>query len=408
MKVPRRPGKLTEATIAGLLPDVRRYDVPDHVVNNLCVTVYPSGRKSWAFRYRADGKSKRFLIGDASLISPIKARRKAKSLAGDIANGVDPNRAKFASRLQAVRSREGTLRSFIDSRYESWAAVERLTGKETVKRIQSAFSHLLDKSMDQITVWEIEKWRRDKHKAGKSTSTTNRDITALRGCLSKALEWGVIDAHPLKGLKASKLDKSAPIRLIGQEEENALRKALRQRDAEIRKKRASANKWRTNRARNPYPDFGDYVDHVEPIILLALNTGMRRGEILKLRWADVDSDQLIVQGETTKNKQSRIIPLNMEAKNVFRSWSSNGEYIFSGMGHAPITTIKRSWATIRKSANLPALRFHDLRHTFATRLLQKGVDIQTVSNLLGHRDIATTGHYLHATDETKRKAVELL
>jgi integrase len=262
--------------------------------------------------------------------------------------------------------------------------------------------------MDQITLWEIEKWRRDKHKSGKSLSTTNRDITALRGCLSKALEWGVIDAHPLRGLKASKLDKSAPIRLIAEEQEKDLRKALRERDAEIRKKRASANKWRTDRAKDPYPNFGEYVDHVEPMILLALNTGMRRGEILKLRWGDVDSDQIVVQGDTAKNKQSRVIPLNMEAKKVFSRWDSTGQYVFPGNGESPITTIKRSWATIRKAANLPALRFHDLRHTFATRLLQNGADIRTVSSLLGHTDISITARYLHATDETKKKAVELL
>ena len=364
--------------------------------------------KSWAFRYRAAGKSKRFLIGDASLISPAKARRKARTLAGDIANGIDPNKIKVAARRQAIRSREGTLKAFIDSRYESWATVERSTGKETVKRIRSAFFHLLDKPMDQITLWEIEKWRRDKHKSGKSLSTTNRDITALRGCLSKALEWGVIDAHPLRGLKSSKVDHSSPVRLITEEEENALRKALRARDAGMRTRRVSANKWRADRARDLFPDFGEYVDHVEPVILIAINTGMRRGEILKLRWADVDSDQLIVQGDTTKNKQSRVIPLNVEAKNVLSHWESRGEYVFAGVGESPITTIKRSWTAIRKAANLPALRFHDFRHTFATRLLQKGVDIRTVSSLLGHKDISITARYLHATDETKRKAVELL
>ena len=142
--------------------------------------------------------------------------------------------------------------------------------------------------------------------------------------------------------------------------------------------------------------------------MLALNTGMRRGELLNLRWADVSKDELIVRGSTAKNSQSRIIPLNMESARILKAWESNSEWVFPGPDDSPLTNINQSWGSIKKAANNPNMRFHDLRHTFATRLLQKGVDIRTVSNLLGHRDIATTARYLHATDETKRKAVELL
>ncbi|MBT8090645.1 MAG: Arm DNA-binding domain-containing protein, partial [Gammaproteobacteria bacterium] len=93
MKPKKLPKKLTETTIPGLPVTDSRYDVPDHMIGNLYLTVYPSGKKSWVYRYRSEGKSKRYRIG-SDAISPAKARSKAKKLAGDIANGIDPNADK--------------------------------------------------------------------------------------------------------------------------------------------------------------------------------------------------------------------------------------------------------------------------------------------------------------------------
>ena len=400
--------KLTETSLSKLEPKAKRFDVTDDAIANLCVRVYPGGKKSWVYRYRSNGKSKRYLIGDAEAISPTKARRKAKTLAGDIANSIDPNAEKERKRRLAARSREGTLRAFLDKQYEPWVLVERKSGAETVTQIKSDFAAQLDKPMDQITNWEIEKWRNAKHKAGRTATTTNRKIASLKACLSKAVEWAVIDSHPLQELKLSKVDRSAPIRLITDDEEKRLRKALRKRDKEKRKGRISANQWRKDRNHPILREFGTYVDHLEPVILLALNTGMRRGELLNLRWADVNTNQLIVQGGIAKSSQSRIIPLNLEARQILREWNSDCEWVFPGSDESPLTTIQKSWSAIRKAAKTPQLRFHDLRHTFATRILEKGAHIKTVKELLGHADIATTARYLHATDENKRIAVDLL
>ena len=106
---------------------------------------------------------------------------------------------------------------------------------------------------------------------------------------------------------------------------------------------------------------------------------MRRGEILNLKWSDVGADSLVVRGDSSKTEQSRTIPLNEEARAVLTKWESDSEWVYPGKDESPISTIKRSWAGIRKEARLPKVRFHDLRHTFATRLLQKGADIRTVS-----------------------------
>ena len=403
-----RPKKLTNTTIPKLQTEDRRYDIRDHQISNLYLTVYPSGKKAWVFRYRADGKSKRYRIGDGDSISPTKARTKAKTLAGDIANGIDPNFDKQVERRKVRKVKEGTLRAFIDGRYQPWVLVERKSGAETIACIKNGFPFLLDKPMESVTHWEMEKWRKERHKAGISPSTTNRQIAALRACMSKAVEWEVIDSHPLLGLKPARVDKNSVIRTIDDNEEKRLRAALRARDKEIRKKRMSGNEWRHNRHHELLPEFGYFVDHLEPVVLLALNTGMRRGEILHLQWSDVGQTEIVVQGATAKSSQTRTIPLNEEAKKILGRWSSSSEWVFPGPNESPLTTVKRSWGGIREAAKIPALRFHDLRHTFATRILQRGADIKTVSELLGHADIATTTKYLHATDESKKNAVELL
>ncbi|MCH8136128.1 MAG: site-specific integrase [Proteobacteria bacterium] len=402
------PKRLTETSVSKLLPADRRYDIRDHQISNLYLTVYPSGKRTWVFRYRAAGKSKRYRIGDGDSISPTKARTKAKTLAGAIAIGLDPNIEKQAERRKARKVKEGTLRAFIEDRYEPWALIERKSGAETVASIKSGFSFLLNKPMESVTHWEMEKWRKERHKAGISPSTTNRQIAALRACMSKAVEWEVIDSHPLQGLKPARVDKTSVIRIIDESEEKRLRRALRTRDKEMRSQRMSGNEWRHKRHHELMPEFGHFVDHLEPMVLLALNTGMRRGEILHLRWSDVGQNEIVVQGATTKSSQTRTIPLNAESKSILERWSSNSEWVFPGPNESPLTTVKRSWGGIREIANLPALRFHDLRHTFATNILRRGADIKTVSALLGHADIATTTKYLHATDESKKKAVELL
>lgn len=379
-------------------------------MRNLFVCVYPSGKKAWHYRYRSPARriQRRYVIGDAAVLTPIKARRLARTVAGEIAGGIDPMEVEAAEKRKVEKSKTSTLKTFLDTRYLSWAKHERKTGADTVRRVKSNFENLLKVPMEEIAPWAIEKWRIEKHKQGRTPTTTNRDLAALRATLNKAVEWGVIEQNPIAAVKQRRTDRSSPIRTITESEEKKLRIALRCRDVSYREKRERGNAWRERRRYNSYPSYGTYVDHLEPVVLLALNTGMRRGEILKLKWSDIKNGNLTVRGEESKNSQSRIIPLNEEAVQVLTDWSTDTEWVFPGNDESPLTTIKRSWAKVRTDSGLTKLRFHDLRHTFATRLLQRGADIKTVSVLLGHRDIAVTARYLHATDESKRKAVDLL
>jgi integrase len=404
-----KPVKLTEAVVRDAAPKATRYDLFDAKTPGLMLRVFPSGKKTWNYRYRVGKTHRRYKIGDADKVTPDAARRALAGIAGKIAQGSDPGATKRAEATAEQRQQRSTLAVFLTEHYEPWATVERRTGTATVKRIRSTFADLLTTPMGDLTSWRLEQWRKARHEKGRQPSTTNRDLTALKACLAKAVEWKVIDRHPLADLKPRKTDKEVPIRVISEAEEKALREALKKRDDTLREARTRANAWRGERGYGLFPAYGPFADHLEPVVLLALATGMRRGEILTLRTEDVKAGSVTVRGTVTKSQQSRVIPLNAEAQRVLKDWNPQGEWVFPGTDdEAALTTIKKSWMGLRKAAALPSVRFHDLRHTFATRLLQRGADIRTVSSLLGHQDIAITARYLHATDESKRRAVDLL
>jgi integrase len=164
-----------------------------------------------------------------------------------------------------------------------------------------------------------------------------------------------------------------------------------------------------------WPLFAAYTDHLTPIVLLALNTGLRRGELFNLRWRDVDVLRalLTVEGASAKSGQSRHIPLNSEALDVLRRWAGSStvpaeRFVFPGAEGERFEDIKGAWLPLVKAAKVPAFTFHDLRHTFASKLVMAGVDLNTVRELLGHSDIKMTLRYAHLAPEHKAAAVAKL
>jgi integrase len=156
------------------------------------------------------------------------------------------------------------------------------------------------------------------------------------------------------------------------------------------------------------------MDHLKPMILLSINTGMRRGEVFKLTWQSVNFDtrQLTVTGQTAKSGKTRYIPLNKEALDILKKWklqrSSNSKLVFSNKDGTQFTTLKKGWAGILKVAGVQDFRWHDLRHHFASRLVMAGVNLNTVRELLGHSSYAMTLRYAHLSEGHKAEAVELL
>jgi integrase len=138
---------------------------------------------------------------------------------------------------------------------------------------------------------------------------------------------------------------------------------------------------------------------------------LRRGEVFGLRWDDIDlaRQQLTVRGEGAKSGQTRHVPLNSEAVRVLQTWlPKRVGLVFPGDDRNPLVDIKTAWLPVVKAANIAPFRFHDLRHTFASRLVMAGVDLNTVRELLGHADIGMVLRYAHLAPEHKAAAVEKL
>jgi integrase len=170
---------------------------------------------------------------------------------------------------------------------------------------------------------------------------------------------------PLGKIKRRAADENAVVRYLAPDEEARLRASLGARDDQRRARRESANAWRRDRGHEELPPYGQYTDHVTPLVLLALNTGLRHGELLRLQWRDVDLDRRVVtvRGEDAKTGQTRHVPLNSEAANIATVWKSLSDpdgYVFvSSDDSHPLTYIRKAWIGVldrRRREALPIPR----------------------------------------------------
>jgi len=147
-----------------------------------------------------------------------------------------------------------------------------------------------------------------------------------------------------------------------------------------------------------------------PVVIVALNTGMRKSEILELHWENVDFDRNFIRVKRSKNNRSRKIPMNSLVKDELMRLRRNGsDCVFTKARlFERLSCVRTSSTTACKRAGLEGVRFHDLRHTFATNLVMSGVDLVTVKEILGHSDIVMTVRYSHPSDSRKMEAVERL
>lgn len=328
--------------------------------------IQPSGIMTYYVEY---DRGKRARIGRAGVVTLTQARNKAISI---LANGPDEKETKVH-----------TWKSFLDEEYGPWVELQKKTGKATLTRLKACFSEFNKRKLPDMNTWVLDKWRNARLKKGINPATINRDTIALRAALYQAVAWDKLASNPLAKWKQLKEPEEGPPPHLRYDEEKRLRKAL------------------------------EGKGRIRILALVALNTGMRRGELFGLPWRNVKiADRVItVTGKTAKSDKTRKIPMNQEVVDLLREWKKEtglDELVFPSEHGGRLDNVKRAWKTAREAANLPELRFHDLRHTFATNLIQKGVDLETVRDLLGHYDITITQRYLHTTPEHKADAVARL
>jgi integrase len=422
------PSKLTKRSVAELKPKLKPYDQRDAECRGFLVRVEPSARKTFWFAFSAHkfgGKrGQRVYLGDFDSRSVESVRKDAQAAKAKVAQGIDPRAEKKAEQVKAAADRVSTLRVYLKEKFEPHALIHMKSGTEQLKRIRSDFKAHLDKPLKAFTPDLIKDMQADWVKAGLAKRTVNRDLQRISSVLSQAVEDKVIAHHPLKGgsVKPLKYDKRKVPRFLKPDEEKALRVALIKREQRLSAERASFLDNKTiAKSRKTLPRLdGEYHDYLRVMVLLALNCGLRRGELFSLRWADVDltAKMITVEGESnddgdgSKSTQSRPLPLNTEALTVVKAWrkrNANAEgLVFPSDDGKRFNNVNKSWSAIRKAAGLKKLNFHHLRHTFASKLVQRAVDLNTVRELMGHADISTTMIYAFLAPGNLQAAVAKL
>ncbi len=408
--------KLSSRTIQAVRASDHPFEVVDSELKGFLLRVQPSGAMSYYFSYRnEEGKRQRYRIGNSESLSPVQARDQAILLSARVVAGDDIQAEKKRERKAARLAKSRNLDGFLRHKYEPWATSQRKSGLATVQRIRSNFLHVMNRPLREINLWVIEKWRSEQLKSGKANTTINRDVAALKACLSKAVEWEVLDQNPLHKLRPIRTDKLSRARYLTVEEERALRRALHDRNEQLCQQRKSGNDWRRQRHIADLPDLSaqTFADYLQPMTLLTLNTGLRRGEALQLKWTDVDLGQqkVVIRGDNAKSGKTRYVPLNDEALTTLQLWKTDleaSDWVFPGHNGARLNSIKTSWKSVLQKAAIHDFRWHDLRHHFASRLVMKGVDLNTVRELLGHSDLSMTLRYAHLSPEHKADAVAKL
>lgn len=214
---------------------------------------------------------------------------------------------------------------------------------------------------------------------GKSVATVNKYLGILSKMYNLAVAEGLLDKNPLSDVKKFN-EKNYKIRYLTKDEEIRLFSAV-----------------------------DKYFPYLKPIIICALQTGMRKSEILNLRWDNIDFGFGFIELLETKSGKSRKIPISKTLTKVLQEIPRTSEYVFVNEATGlPYRDIHKSFATLLDKAKIKKFRFHDLRHTVATRLVEKGVPLPVVQEILGHAKISTTMRYTHVVASQKLEAIDVL
>ncbi len=369
--------------IAALEPRQTRYRAWDAQTPGLCVRVQPSGSRTWFYEYRdPSGARQAVKIGSADRISPADARKAARQFGLDPA--ADKRKAKADRAAKQAEKDAAALRTvgaYLQNEYQPNHLDATRSGDATADRVRKAWASLLDKDMAQITVLDLERVRRGRLQEGIKPQTLNRDWSALRAMLHSARRAGLIsDVPELRKLKENDAER---IRWLGQ------------RDPGERDRFLAA--------------LEDTPEPARTVVVIAYWTGMRRGEVFSLEWADIDfaRGQITVRPETAKTGSARHIPLHPTlAEHLTGLYRISDLVCPSPQTSERMTTIKTAWRSLTTRANLNDFRLHDVRHDFASRIVQNGTDLYVVKDLLGHSSITLTERYAHLAPERHKQALE--
>ena len=364
--------RLTDDGIAHLRPRQREYTVWDTRLPGLGVRVRPSGGASFILLRQKRGRTRRISLGSVSSRGVDAVRRECHALMA----------RPESDRTVDEPPKAPLFRDFVNT---SWKETHfRLYKPTTRKGVAALLGNQLlpafgGMPLDRITATQILRWFDSYSRT--APGGANQALGVLRQILNFAIARGYIDANPVRGVRRNR--RVALTRFLSRDEIRCLHRAL---DAQSRK--------------------GPGARQQADIIRLLLLTGCRKGEILSLRWSEVDGDTLVLADSKTG---PRNVPLSAQARRIVER-QSRGEsaFIFPSPRNAnrPRGPGLGLWYSARREAGLEDVRLHDLRHSFASHAVMNGVPVPVVSRLLGHSDVGMTLRYAHLADREVEAAAE--
>ncbi|HEX9869131.1 MAG TPA: site-specific integrase, partial [Candidatus Tectomicrobia bacterium] len=260
--------------------------------------------------------------------------------------------------------------------YLPWAQVNHRGYASTRSRVAHLRETFGPMQVGDITPMVIDAYIADRAMM-RAPATVNREVQILHHLFRKALEWGKALENPVRHQKPLRVNNRR-LRYLSHEEIVGLLSAA--------------------------------DDRLRPLVLAALHTGLRRGELFALTWQDVDFKLGVIRVVQTKNGERREIPLTNTLRVTLQQLPRRlaSDYVFPGQSGHGLVDIRKRFRRALQEVDINGFVFHDLRHTFASHLVMAGVDLITVKEFLGHKDIKMTLRYAHLAPDYKRAAINRL
>jgi len=376
----------------------RDYQIFDTEVRGFSITIYPSGNRAFALDYRIGGRQRRMTIGRWPEWNTVAARERAKELRRDIDEGFDPlslrESAREAPRVSDMITRyleEHTPHLAPRNAADQYTIMHKLVAPDWGNRLVTEITKAdVEKLLSKIAAGRARPSkakpnnRARKLQGVKPTPVrANRVGEVLRKMFSLAVGWGWRDDNPASGFRR-RLENERE-RFLTPEEIGRLAKALDAADDQ----RAAG------------------------IIRLCMLTGARVGEVRQARFEqfNLDLGSWSKPAATTKQRKIHRIPISNEVATIVRQRQlvvpSGNPWLFpSDTPGQPVQEIRRFWKAIQTEADLPGVRVHDLRHTFASLLVSGGASLEMIGKLLGHTQMQTTQRYAHLMDSPLREGLD--
>ena len=361
--------RLTDANVAKLAPAAREYTVWDTRHAGLGVRVRPSGHRSFVYCRKGENGARRITLGPAALMSVEEARGKCLA----IETGARPDRTE--------RGEVPTFGDFVAGPGRACFNRCKPSTRKAATRVFNA--HLLPAfgslPLDRITRAGVTRWFDEYSRT--APGGANHALNLLGRILNHAVDCGHLQTNPARGVKRNPRPKLT--RFLSRQEVRRLHRVLDHY--------AGARPSRVRQA---------------DIIRLLLLTGCRRSEILTLRWQDVDGSTLNLSDAKTGPRR---VFLSAPARAILERQPRSGSNCVFPSPSNPKRPLSRNlplWRSVRKEAGIEDVRLHDLRHTFASHAVLRGIPLPVVSRLLGHKRPSMTLRYAHVGDRETEAAAE--